>query len=317
MGPVLVTGAAGFAGSHLIDRLIAAGDADIVAWRRPGGRSAFARPGPRWRDVELADREQVIEAVRAARPAVVYHCAGAAQVAGSWADTATPLEINALGTYHLLEAVRREAPAARVVVVGSALVYRPSPEPLREEDPLGPRTPYGISKLAQEMIALHAAAADGLDVVVARPFNHIGPRQAPTFATASFARQIAAAEAGQGPRTIAVGNLDAVRDLTDVRDTVRAYELLAARGACGRPYNVCSGRGCRMQTVVDRLIAMARVPLELHVDPARVRPADEPVVVGDPGRIEQEIGWRAEIPLDRTLEDLLEYWREAVRREAR
>ena len=314
MGRVLVTGAAGFAGSHLLDRLAPSGEHELVAWRRPGGRPALPHRGVRWIDVELTDREQVVAAMRAARPAVVYHCAGAAQVAGSWEDTATPLEANALGTHHLLEAVRREAPEARVLVVGSALVYRPSPTPLREDDPLGPRTPYGISKLAQEMIALHAAAVDGLDVVVARPFNHIGPRQAPTFAAASFARQIAAAETGAGPRTIEVGNLDTARDLTDVRDIVRAYERLAASGPRGRPYNVCRGRAFRMREILEGLLALARVPIEVRVDSARLRPADEPVLVGDPSRIAAETGWTPEIPLEQSLRDLLDYWRQAIAR---
>jgi len=310
----LVTGAAGFAGSHLVDAL-AADNAEVVGWYRPGNH-----PGPRaavhWAPVDILDRNAVAGALAAARPSVVFHCAGTAHVGGSWRDSLTPLETNALGTHYLLDSIRRAGLSPRVVVTGSALVYRPSTTALSEDAPLGPSSPYGLSKLAQEMAAL-VAARDGLPVVVARPFNHAGPRQDPSYATASFARQIALAEAGLGPQTIVVGNLEARRDLMDVRDTVRAYRALAERGRPGRVYNVCGGQAYAVRELLERLVSLARVRLDVRPDPALFRPNDNPIVLGDPSRIIQETGWRPTVPIERTLGDLLEYWRERIANDRR
>lgn len=314
--PILVTGARGFAGGHLVDVLIAEG-ATVVGWRRPGSPPPLPRPRLTWTAVDLLDRERVARAVAELAPATIVHCAGAPHVASSWQDTLTPLQSNALGTHHLLSAVRHATIACRVVVPSSALVYRASSEALDESAPLGPSSPYGVSKLVQEMLALRAASLDGLDVVVARPFNHAGPRQDPSFVTASFARQIALAEAGRAEPVIRVGNLDARRDVTDVRDTVAAYRRLVDRGAAGCVYNVCRGRAYSARELLDGLLAHARVRLDVRVDPSRLRPNDDPVLVGSPSRIEREVGWRARIPIARTLGDLLEYWRERAAVEAR
>lgn len=305
MGPILVTGAAGFAGSHLIEQLLGDSEA-VVAWdRRTRDHDA------RGMVIDLVDRQAVAAALAEVRPRVIFHCAGAAQVANSWRDTEGALQSNVLGTHHLLDAARQTRLEARILVTGSALVYRPSAEALTESHPIGPSNPYGVSKLAQEMVALDAAR-EGLDVIVARPFNHIGPRQQPTFATSSFARQIALAEAGRMPAVLKVGNLAARRDVTDVRDTVRAYRLLAERGQPGRPYNVCSGRAPSIGELLDRLRALARIDVRVEEDAALVRPSDNPVVLGDARRIRDEVGWEPKIPLDRTLHDLVEYWRAVV-----
>jgi GDP-4-dehydro-6-deoxy-D-mannose reductase len=164
-----------------------------------------------------------------------------------------------------------------------------------------------VSKLAQEMLAEGNPA--GPQVLVARAFNHIGPRQDPWFAAAGFARRIADIEAGKWAPEIAVGNLEARRDLTDVRDTVRAYRAIAERGVPGRPYNVCSGRATAMRDVLDLLLARAHVPITIRVDPARYRPNELPVLLGNPRRLNEELGWSPAIPLERTLEELLDFWR--------
>lgn len=306
---VLVTGAAGFAGSHLVERLVSGG-ADVVAWAHRGGHAPPAGVDARWEPVDILDRDAVARAIAAARPAVVHHCAGVAQSGGATSRIAPTLEVNVRGTAHLLAAIERHAADARVIVASSALVYRPSPDPLAETSPIGPAGPYAVSKLAQDTLARCAAPA--LDVVVARPFNHIGPRQSPDFVASSVARQIALAERGAGPAELQVGNLSAVRDFTDVRDVVRAYEALAAHGAAGECYNVCSGRGVAIQDLVDGLVARSRIPIRVVSDPARFRPVDVPVVVGSAARLAALCGWQADIPLDRTLDDLLAWWRQRI-----
>lgn len=308
-GPVLVTGAAGFAGSHLID-LLAAEGADLVAWRRPGGAPPPSTPpGVRWMEVELLDGAAVERAVAGLAPAAVYHCAGAPHVARSWTEVATTYAVNVLATHRLLEALRRAAPGARVVVTGSATIYRPSPGVLTEDSPLGPTSPYATSKLAQELLARQAWQDDGQLVLISRSFNHIGPRQDPSFAAASFARQIAWIEAGRQAPVLAVGNLEAQRDVTDVRDTVRAYAAMMARGRPGTPYNVCSGHAVAIRELLEALLARARVSVQLVQDPARMRPDDVPLMLGSYARLEADTGWRPRHSLDETLDALLEYWR--------
>jgi GDP-4-dehydro-6-deoxy-D-mannose reductase len=315
---VLITGASGFAGSHLLERLASAA-VDLIAWRRPAGRAgepsgpagvAGLPAGARvtWEEVDLLDRPAVQDALARIRPAAVYHCAGAAHVGRSWNTTETTLAVNVRGTHHLIEALRASGnTSARVLLPSSSLVYAPSDEPSTEEQVIRPGSPYALSKLAQELVG--TGNPGGPPVLIARAFNHVGARQDPWFALSGFARRIADIEAGRWEPEIAVGNLEARRDLTDVRDTVRAYQLIVERGTPGRPYNVCSGRAVAIGEVLDMLLARARRVIRVRTDPARYRPNDQPIVVGDPRRIRTELGWSAEIPLEQTLEDLLEYWR--------
>jgi GDP-4-dehydro-6-deoxy-D-mannose reductase len=309
--PILVTGAAGFAGSHLLD-LLGRSSADLIAWHRPGGsppRGGSSRV--RWEAVDLLDPARVQAAIARSRPAAVYHCAGAAHVGRAWDSTTPTLAINVLGTHHVLRAVARAGLDARVLVPSSALVYQSADQALTENHPVRPSSPYGLSKLAQEMLASKTNGT--LPVTIARPFNHFGPRQDPHFVASGFAQRIADIEAGRWAPQISVGNLEARRDLTDVRDTVRAYQLILEHGRPGRPYNICSGRALSIRELLDRLIARARVPVEVRVDPARYRPNDTPLLLGDPARLRDELGWTAEVPIEQTLDDLLEYWRSRTR----
>jgi GDP-4-dehydro-6-deoxy-D-mannose reductase len=308
IGPTLVTGAAGFAGGHLLDHLTAAGDtAGVVAWYRPGGAPPREVAGVTWQAIDLLDKGAVIEALAAMRPAAVYHCAGATHVGRAWTAIEATLAVNVRGTHHLIEGLRAVAREARVLLPSSAMVYAPAGELLDEDHPLRPTNPYGLSKLAQELVGTGNLA--GPHVCLARPFNHFGPRQDPWFVSSGFARRIADIEAGRWQPEIQVGNLDAERDLTDVRDTVRAYTLILRDGVAGRPYNVCTGQAVSIRHILDLLLARARVPIRVVVDPARYRPNDQPRVVGNPDRIRGELGWSPRIPLAQTLDDLLEYWR--------
>jgi GDP-4-dehydro-6-deoxy-D-mannose reductase len=305
-----VTGAAGFAGSHLLD-LLARGDQPIVAWSHRGAQGP-STGGDRcvWRAVDVTMAADVERAIAETRPRVIYHCAGDARSNRDAGQVGTTLAVNVRGTERVLDAVLKHVRDARVVVTGSALVYKPSSEPLTEDSAIAPAGGYPLSKLAQEELALRAARQDGLDVIVARAFNHIGPRQSPAFVASSVAQQIARIEAGRGEPRLLVGNLEARRDLADVRDTVRAYHALAERGVGGTAYNVCRGEAPTIRSLVEGLVSRARVPVEIVVDPSRLRPIDVPVLVGSHDRITSATGWRPEISLDRTLDDLLSWWRQ-------
>jgi len=307
---ILVTGAAGFAGGHLVDRL-AGGGADVVAWHRPGGSPPRDVPRVRWEAVDLLDAGQVHAAIARARPAAVYHCAGEAHVGRAWDATESAFAINVRGTHNLLQALEASGAPARVLVPSSALVYETSEDALTENHPIAPASPYALSKLAQEMLAVRTNGV--MAVTIARPFNHFGPRQNPFFAASGWARRIADIEAGRWAPEITVGNLEPRRDLTDVRDTVRAYQLILERGQPARPYNVCTGVAITIRELLDRLLARARIPIDVKIDPARYRPNDTPVLLGDPSRLRDELGWTPAIPLERTLDDLLAYWRAEVR----
>ena len=304
-GIPLITGATGFAGSHLLDLLLA--DHDLVhAWSNPGGRApAQADPRVRWRAVDLLDRASVESGLREASPSVIYHCAGVADVQQSWRAPARALAVNALGTHRLLDAASRLGFRGRVLVTGSALVYARSTAALTESDPLAPIGPYAVSKLAQEM----TAARSDIEVILTRPFNHAGPRQDDSYVTSAFARQIADIERGIGEPVLYVGNLDARRDITDVRDVVRAYRELARQGTPRLPYNVCRGEAYRVGDLLNILLSLATVGVEVRTDPARLRPSDNPVVLGSHERLTRDTGWTPAIPIERTLADILDYWR--------
>jgi GDP-4-dehydro-6-deoxy-D-mannose reductase len=308
-GPVLVTGGAGFVGSHLIERLQT--DLPIVAWTRatpPGAVQSRAA----WQNVDILDAGQVAAAIRDVRPSAIFHLAGIANVGGSWARTSEPLEVNVLGTHRLFEAVRTSGVRCRILVSGSAHVYATAGHPLREDDAIAPASPYALSKLAQEQLAVRAAVDDGLDVVITRSFNHTGARQTPSYVAPSIARQIAEIERGAAAPVIRVGNLDAVRDLLDVRDVVDAYAMLMATGETGTIYNVASGVGRPIRVVLDALVARARVPIRVETDPARLRPSDVPVLVGDASRLRKATGWQPAIPFEQLLDDLLDFWRRSA-----
>jgi len=316
----LVTGAAGFVGGHLVEHLRASGD-DVACTDRTSG-------GP-----DLLDAASIRQLVEEVRPEVVYHLAGQADVGGSWDSPVQTLRTNAEGTLILLDAVR-VLDGARVVTVSSADVYGvvdPDDLPTRESAPLRPVSPYAASKAAADLLALQAHLGHGLDVVRARSFNHLGPGQSDRFVCSALASRIAAAELA-GEDSIRVGNLDALRDFTDVRDVVRAYRCLALDGRPGAAYNVCTGTTVSIREVAERLVEIAGLDrsgegpdgsdgsrlegpnqIRLLDDPSLHRPVDVAVSCGDPTAIRSDTGWQPELSLDRTLVDLLEYWRERLR----
>jgi GDP-4-dehydro-6-deoxy-D-mannose reductase len=260
--------------------------------------------------LDITDAAAVGAAIAEISPSVIYHLAGWADVGGSWKAPVEAFRANAEGTLNVLTAAT-EAGVDRVVAVSSADVYgivEPDELPLTEDSPLRPASPYAASKVAADYLGLQAWLGRGLPVLRVRAFNHLGPGQTDKFVAPALASRVARAEL-EGGDVLKVGDLSARRDFTDVRDVVRAYRLLAERGEPGQVYNVCSGVDLAVQDLADQLVAQARVPLRLEVDPDLLRPVELPVLRGSHQRLTDATGWQPEIPISQTLTDLLEDWR--------
>jgi GDP-4-dehydro-6-deoxy-D-mannose reductase len=314
---VLVTGAGGFVAGHLLDFLRAEHpETELFGLVRPHGTA----PGPAGGaitvlEADLNDPASLEPVLDAVTPDRIVHLAGQSSVHLSWIDPGGTLRTNVLGIVHLLDAVRRRGLAPSVLVVGSAEEYGmvdPADLPLREDMPLRPSSPYAVSKVAQGLLALQYGPAGGLRILRTRTFHHTGPGRGETFAESSFARQIAEIEAGKRPPVLQVGNLDAVRDYSDVRDVVRAYWALLDRGEAGEVYNVCSGRGRRIRDLLEVLLAATGAKVEVRVDKDRLRPSDVPALVGDPARLRAATGWQPRVSLEDSLRELLQDWRQRV-----
>lgn len=312
---VLVTGATGFAGSHLVEALLARGDTDVV------GIARHVRPAPSWLPpgapvkllrCDLCDRAAVQALVEEVRPDCIYHLAGYAHPGESFLDAAAAWAGNLRATRSLYEAVVRWGGTPRILYVGSGLAYGDpvhADQTFSEDDPFRPVSPYAASKAAADLMSYQYSRAPGLDIVRVRPFNHIGPRQSPSFAIANFARQIAAIEKGRQPPVVETGNLGPFRDLTDVRDAVQAYLALAARGRAGEAYNMASGQVYSMEVVLQRLLAMTAMKAEVRQKSALVRSTETWAVRASAAKLRQETGWAPRISLDQALANTLDYWR--------
>jgi GDP-4-dehydro-6-deoxy-D-mannose reductase len=308
---ILITGATGFAGSHLVDRLLEEGHEIFALHHQQTTHQALVEH-ERVHSVDgnLLDEASLQTAVTAARPDVIYHLAGQAYPARSWETPAQTIAVNAGGTANLLQAAVNWG-RPRVVVVTSAEIYGqidPDDLPLTEQTLPQPRHPYGVSKLAAGQLATLYWQRYQLPVIEARPFNHIGPRQALGFVVPDFASQLAAIKLGQQPPVMAVGNLEAQRDFTDVRDVVRAYTLLAEKGQPGQPYLICSGQPVSIHYLLTTLAELAQVEIDIAYDAARMRPSDTPSLYGSYGRLQKDTGWQPQIHLRQSLADALADW---------
>lgn len=309
---VLVTGASGFVGGQICTLLKRAG-------ARVCGTGEEGQPVPPeiddWHVMDVLNPAAVDRAVAPRPPDAVVHLAGQSSAAFSFERPVETYRVNVLGTWTILDSIRRHAPGARVLVVGSGEVYGPQSEGTRatEATPFRPVSPYALSKAAADALSDAFARRHGLEVIRTRSFGHTGAGQRPVFAVPSFARQIAEIEAGRLEPTLRVGNLEVTRDLTDVRDVVAAYLALIERGRAGAAYNVCRGEGVRLADVVRLMVARARAPIRVEVDPSLVRPADISYLVGDPSAIRRDTHWQAITPLEDTLEAVLQDWRGRLR----
>ncbi|MBI1815534.1 MAG: GDP-mannose 4,6-dehydratase [Deltaproteobacteria bacterium] len=306
----LITGIGGFAGQHLAARLLARGH-EVSGTVRPGG-SRPTDPQIKIIAADIEDAESVANAVTAAQPTALFHLAGLTFVPQSLRDPTAAMRANVLGAIYVLAAVRDAAPSCRVLVVGSGDAYgrvEPSDLPITETCPWRPLSPYGVSKAAADLVAYQWSQPPGLDIVRVRPFNHTGPGQRSAFVCADFARQLVAIERGLQPPRLSVGNLEAIRDFSDVRDIADGYIAACEHGERGEAYNLCSGVGRSIRSVLEDLIAMSGVSVEMVVDAAKLRPIDVPQLVGCGAKVQVATGWCVTIPWRQTLANVLTDWR--------
>lgn len=313
---VLITGATGFVGSHLLEEYVSR-DARIYATKK--FRSDMSNVEDICGDITLLDMDitdahSVDKAVRAARPEIIHHLAAQSFVPASWSYPTETFQTNALGTLNLFEAVKKNCPEAVIHIASSSEVYGiPATLPITENMIPNPVSPYGVSKLAMDRLGYQYYKSYDLKIVVTRAFNHTGPRRGDAFVCSSFAKQIAEIEKGKRER-LYVGNLDAIRDFTDVRDICKAYCLAVKSCKFGEPYNICSGKSSSIQQILDRLISMSKSEIKVEPDFYRMRPSDLTVLEGDCTKFRKQTGWGPQREFVGTLEDLLLYWREKVKK---
>jgi len=299
---ILVTGADGFVGNHLGVYLRERGDS-VIPWAGPRPAN-FTPPG--FDVVDVRDATAVHLAIASAKPDAIIHLAAISSVAQSHAEPALAFEVNAMGTLHLCAAAKAVTPAPRVLLVSSGEVYgNTGDRPATETSVLAPTSPYAASKVAAEAVAFQFARSYGMHVVCARPFNHLGPGQAPNFAVPAFARQLVEARRSRVRRAISVGNLDPIRDFSHVDDVIAAYALLLERGESGESYNVASGISRSMRSILQELVDIAEVDIDVRVDPAKVRTTELPALVGDASKI-RALGWMPRHALRETLREVID-----------
>ncbi len=310
----LITGGTGFVGNYLVQHLLQSG---VEVWVGVKKRDKIQSTTGNVNVVEcdILNQTQLLHALDLSRPDWIFHLAAISSVSQSWKDPVLTFEVNVLGTLHLYEAILAKKLTPTVVSVGSAEEYgkiNQEEVPAREESPLRPVSPYATSKMAVGLLAQQYFKRTALKVIHVRPVNHVGPNQSLGFVMADFSYQIACIEAGLQEPVIRVGNLEAQRDFLDVRDVVRAYRLVCERGEPGEIYNIGSGQPVSIELILKKFLSQAAVPISIEVDKARLRPADIPVLSVDPTKLQRKTGWKPEFALERTLGEILNYWRNQV-----
>lgn len=310
----LVTGISGFVGSHMAEFLLN-NNVEVTGTIRQRSRMDHIRhiKDVRLVECELRDPFSVETLIGEIKPDLIFHLAAQSFVPTSWNSPIDTIHNNVAGQVNIMEALRRFDLSSKMQVACSSEEYghvEPDEVPIRETNPLRPLSPYAVSKVAQDYLGYQYYKSYGLPIVVTRTFNHTGPRRGENFVTSNFAKQIAEIEKGRKPPVIYVGNLTAKRDFTDVRDVVRAYWLALEKGKPGETYNIASGTCYTVQEVLDLLLSYSNVSISIQEDPARLRPSDVEILLGDATKFSSETGWKPEIPFEKTMRDLLQYWRD-------
>ena len=313
----LITGIAGFAGSHLAELLLSRGF-QVSGIDYPGYPLDNLTPcldRVKLYEVDLNNFPLLKKAVSDCQPEFLFHLAAISGVGESWENRELTLRTNIIGTMNLLEACRHLHRLPKILLVSSSQVYgavEEEKQPITEDTPLHPRSPYAVSKATLELLGFQYLQSENYPIYLVRPFNHTGPRQLDSFVCSSFARQISEIEKGLREPVLKVGNLSVRRDFSDVRDIIRGYLMVMEKGEVGRVYNLCAGKAYSIQTVVDILLSLSSAEIKVRQDPSRLRIGEIPLSYGDHSRVSQEVGWKPAIPLTKTLEDTLNYWREKV-----
>lgn len=315
---VLITGITGFVGSHLAELFLGQEGVQVfgaVRWRSKMANILHIEDQLTLVECDIKDGLSVRKMIEQIRPDQIYHLAAQSFVPTSWHAPTETISTNILGTLNIFEAVRAIGINPRILVACSSEEYGMVYEnelPVTEENPLRPMSPYAVSKASADLLSYQYYMSYKLPILRTRAFNHTGPRRGEVFATSNFAKQIAEIEAGKRPPIIHVGNLKARRDFTDVRDIVRGYSLALEKGVPGEVYVLASGRSHAIEEILQILLELAGVKGEIQQDPSRLRPSDVPNLCGDAGKFRKHTGWTPQIPLKKTLQDLLDYWREQV-----
>lgn len=319
----LITGITGFAGSHLAEYLLHEHpDVQVFGtyrWRSRMENVEHLGSSVTLLEADLRDYTSMHAALGKVRPDYIFHLAAQSFVPSSWTAPSETLVTNLAGETNLFEAVRALEIDPVIQIACSSEQYGlvlPHEVPITEENPLRPLSPYAVSKVAQDFLGYQYFQSYGMKVVRTRGFNHTGPRRGQVFVTSNFCSQVAAIEAGLQEPVIRVGNVEAIRDFTDVRDMVRAYWLAVTKGRPGEAYNIASGQGISIRAVLDKILALSQVEVKIEVDPARLRPSDVEILIGDSSKFRADTGWEPKIPFDQTVQDLLAYWRERISRRA-
>jgi GDP-4-dehydro-6-deoxy-D-mannose reductase len=311
----LITGITGFAGSHLAEYLLSRGDCEVHGTMRWRSRiENIAQLGNRITThiCDIRDATAMYELIRDIKPDRVYHLAAQSYVPMSWVAPSETFTTNVIGQTNLFEAVRAVGCPTWIHIAGSSEEYGlvlPEEAPIKETNPLRPLSPYGVSKVAQDLLGYQYHQSYNMHIIRTRGFNHTGPRRGDVFATSNFAKQIAEIEKGRHEPVIYVGNLNAVRDFSDVRDTVVGYYLALEKGKPGDVYNVATGKGYKISEMLDILLSFSKVKIEIRQDPKRMRPSDVELLLGDGTKLRRETGWEPKYKFEQTMKDLLEYWR--------
>jgi GDP-4-dehydro-6-deoxy-D-mannose reductase len=312
---VLITGITGFAGSHLADYCLSVGGADvfgIIRWRSRTENVEHLMDKVSLLECDLRDATSTRDVIEDIRPDFIFHLAAQSFVPTSWRAPSECLVTNVIGQLNIFEAMRKINLKARIQIACSSEEYGLTHDdelPITEDQPLRPLSPYGVSKVGQDLLGYQYFMSYKMDVVRTRGFNHTGPRRAPVFVVSDFAKQIADIEKGLKDPVVRVGNLEAERDFTDVRDVVRGYFLALEKGRSGEAYNICSGKSWKIRELLDRLLSLSDAEIAVKQDPARLRPSDVPRLLGDCSKFKRDTGWAPQIPFEQTLQDMLDYWR--------